>query len=88
MKTINRILIVGFLLFSSMTSLLGQEVMKLSKDQPVGEGSLEQISWLEGYWEGNGFSGSCDEIWMPTMDNSKSGVFRYSQKTHCNLKNI
>ena len=86
MKVLIRILFVSFLSFSSMTFIFGQEVKKLSKDQSVGEGSLDQISWLEGYWKGNGFGGTCDEIWTPAMDNSMSGIFRYSQNDTLQFK--
>ena len=81
-----RILVVGFIMFSSSVFLYSQEVMKLSKDQPVGKGSLDQLSWLEGYWQGSGFGGTCDEVWMPAMDNTMSGIFRYSKNDTLKFK--
>lgn len=81
-----RILILGFIMFSSSFFLYSQEVLKLSEDQSVGEGSLDQLSWLEGYWQGSGFGGICDEVWMPAMDNTMSGIFRYSKNDTLKFK--
>ena len=73
-------------MFSSSFFLYSQEVLNLSEDQSVGEGSLDQLSWLEGYWQGSGFGGICDEVWMPAMDNTMSGIFRYSKNDTLKFK--
>ncbi len=58
-------------------SLQAQEFLWLKQGEPPGEGKLEQMNWLTGYWAGPGLDGLCEEIWLPAVDNSMSGMFRY-----------
>lgn len=37
---------------------------------------LSDVSWLEGYWVGEGFGGAADESWMPAKSGVMLGVFR------------
>lgn len=53
-----------------------QEVHKLAEGDLPGEGRIEQMAWLIGYWKGEGLGGICDEIWMTPADGSMAGVFR------------
>jgi len=73
-----RHLFVAVLLCIALPSV-GQEVLTLEKDAPAGKASLSQLDWLVGAWKGSGFGGDCDEMWMPAVDNSMLGVFRYSK---------
>ncbi|WP_373497445.1 DUF6265 family protein [Aquiflexum sp.] len=76
--------IVIILIFLSNLTLFSytqaQEVLKLEEGQTPGAGRLEQMDWLTGYWKGNGLGGECDEIWMPAIDNSMAGVFRFANE--------
>lgn len=65
-----------YLLFCIPTTLFTQEVLRLEGDQSPGKGKLEQLTWLEGYWQGEWHGEYCDEIWMPATDISMSGIFR------------
>lgn len=53
-----------------------QDVLRLGPDDEPGVGSLEDLSWLQGYWVGSGLGGQVDELWLPPMDNSMIGTFR------------
>ncbi|HAC14599.1 MAG TPA: hypothetical protein DCE78_01460 [Bacteroidetes bacterium] len=67
-------LLLGLLAFSN--AAWSQDVLKLGPDEAPGTASLEDVSWLQGYWTGTGLGGEVDELWMPAMDNSMIGVFR------------
>lgn len=60
-----------------LTSLSAQEVKQLQKDEDPGKGTLDQLSWLTGYWEGSGFGGTCVETWLPAADGAMQGIFRF-----------
>ena len=38
--------------------------------------TLDKLDWMVGYWKGDGFGGTVEELWMPRSGNSMSGVFR------------
>ncbi|SMD43845.1 hypothetical protein SAMN00777080_2457 [Aquiflexum balticum DSM 16537] len=74
LKVFTLIFLVNLCWFSFTNA---QEVLKLEDGHLPGNGKLEQIDWLTGYWKGTGLGGECDEIWMPGIDNSMAGVFRF-----------
>ena len=37
---------------------------------------VEQMSWLQGYWEAEGLGGQVQETWMPPRDGVMLGAFR------------
>lgn len=67
-------------IFSAPFFVSGQEVLKLSDTIKQGKGNIAQLSWLAGYWTGNGLGGDCEELWMPANDSSMHGVFRFAEK--------
>jgi hypothetical protein len=40
--------------------------------------SMEDFSFLEGYWESEGFDGLPEEMWMPATGGSMFGIFKQS----------
>lgn len=42
------------------------------------ETSIADFEFLVGYWEGTGFGGQSEEIWMPPRDNRMFGIFKQS----------
>jgi len=54
-----------------------QEVLYLDKDQSAGNGLIKDLEWISGYWTGSGLGGDCEELWLPPMDNSMIGTFRF-----------
>ncbi|SFB17514.1 DUF6265 family protein [Algoriphagus aquimarinus] len=53
------------------------QVKQLEKEQEPGKGNVSNLSWLEGFWTGTGFGGECEEVWMPAVDGSMIGTFRF-----------
>ncbi|MBL8817408.1 MAG: hypothetical protein JNL58_15380 [Planctomyces sp.] len=56
-----------------------ENTLKFSKDQPAVEASPENFDFLAGYWVGNGLGGNCEETWMPDIEGSRIGTFRFHQ---------
>jgi hypothetical protein len=40
---------------------------------------VEQMAWLQGYWEAEGLGGQVQETWMPPRDGVMLGAFRLSK---------
>lgn len=40
--------------------------------------SIEDFAFLQGYWDGTGFGGRSEEIWMPPVDGRMFGIFKQS----------
>ena len=38
--------------------------------------SLDDVSWIEGYWRGQAFGGEIEEVWTPPLGGSMSCVFK------------
>lgn len=53
-----------------------QQTMQLPDGQSSPKASLEDVSWIEGHWQGEAFGGVADEIWSAPMGNSMMFVFR------------
>lgn len=41
--------------------------------------SLENVQWLTGYWVGDGFGGTSEEIWSPAVDNAMMCMYRHTK---------
>lgn len=54
---------------------LTEHTVRLDEGE-IGKGKIEQLSWLEGYWIGEGLGGKADENWSPAVNGSMTGTFR------------
>lgn len=61
------------------TTAFSQEVLTLDSTTMKQKHQLSELAWLTELWTGDGLGGTCDEIWMPQMDNAMQGIFRYSK---------
>ena len=43
--------------------------------------AIEDFTFLIGYWEGTGFGGISEEIWMPPRDGRMFGIFKQSSES-------
>lgn len=43
--------------------------------------SIEDFGFLQGYWQGTGFGGQSEEMWMPPVDGRMFGIFKQSQNS-------
>ena len=75
MKKLFLLLTLGLVIFS--VEIRAQKVLNQIDQEEYSQGSLQDLSWIAGYWKGTGLGGVCDEIWLPQADNSMIGIFRY-----------
>ncbi len=47
--------------------------------------SIEDFSFLQGFWVGTGFGGVSEEMWMPASDGSMFGIFKQSSEAGITL---
>ena len=43
---------------------------------PAAFGSIDQLDWLVGHWEGDAFGGVCEEVWSPASGGTMVGTFK------------
>jgi len=41
------------------------------------EPDLDQLTWLQGHWKGDGFGGTSEELWSPPTNGVMMGMFRH-----------
>jgi len=68
MTTTNRLYTFVFTFLLSQAAAAQQQVV-----------SIEDFDFLQGYWQGTGFGGQSEEIWMPPIDGRMFGIFKQSQ---------
>jgi len=68
MTTINRLYTFVFTFLLSQAAAAQQQVV-----------SIEDFDFLQGYWQGTGFGGQSEEVWMPPIDGRMFGIFKQSQ---------
>ena len=68
MPTFNRLSAFVFTLLLSQAAVAEQYIV-----------SIEDFDFLQGYWQGTGFGGQSEEVWMPPIDGRMFGIFKQSQ---------
>lgn len=58
----------------ALATLLSQ--LAVAQQQTI---SIDDFAFLNGYWQGTGFGGQSEEIWMPAKDGRMFGIFKQSQ---------
>lgn len=64
-----------------INSLQAQDVLELKDGITPQKTDISKLSWLVGNWKGKGLGGDCDELWMPAVDNSMQGIFRFYENS-------
>lgn len=62
--------VIGFLICCSFLST--------STHAAESEPGIADFEFLVGYWEGSGFGGQSEEVWMPPRDGRMFGIFKQS----------
>ena len=55
---------------------LTENTFQLPKDAPLGKGTLEDVAWLAGSWEGTAFGSQFEEVWNPASAGSMVGMWK------------
>ncbi|MEO1030973.1 MAG: DUF6265 family protein [Bacteroidota bacterium] len=53
-----------------------QNTLKFDSEKGSPPATLEDISWISGYWKGQGLGGITDEFWSPPVGNSMMCTFK------------
>ncbi len=59
------------------TSVTKAQVKFLADGEAPGQGKVEDVSWIQGFWEGPGFGGECEESWSSPKSGEMVGTFRH-----------
>lgn len=54
-----------------------EKTISLNKDIEIQEISIDELSWITGYWKGEAFGGIAEEIWSPPEAGSMMFIFRH-----------
>jgi hypothetical protein len=73
---------VILLVFSFSINAGDQSSHTLSYDQAVGSptATIQDVSWISGYWQGKAWGGETEEIWSLPTAGSMMGSFKFSQE--------
>ena len=52
--------------------------MSVQAEEDAFKPTLDELSWLVGHWQGPGFGGTCEEVWLPASAGSMVGTFKMS----------
>ncbi|MEW7289216.1 DUF6265 family protein [Aquimarina sp. 2304DJ70-9] len=72
--------LVLFLILISVQVTIAQEqtsnTIKFSDDMTTPKATLQDVSWISGYWRGEAFGGITEEIWSDPLGNSMMFSFK------------
>ena len=73
-------IILSIFLFLGIKPVLAQNqdniILSFNDDDGSPKASLEDISWIAGYWQGDALGGKVEEIWSMPMGGSMMGSFK------------
>lgn len=49
--------------------------LRLGESATSPAAAIEELSWLAGYWTGEGLGGTCEEMWSPPVGDRMLGIF-------------
>lgn len=53
-----------------------QNTLKLDPLKKATKATINDVSWISGYWVGEAFDGQTEEVWTPPLGNSMMGSFK------------
>lgn len=69
-------------------SCAGQHTLSLEEGMNSPKANLEEVAWITGYWQGNAFGGTAEEIWSPPLGGSMMFVFKLVIEGNVNFYEI
>lgn len=67
---------LAFLFTCIITIVVSQNTLKLTEDILSTKASIEEVSFIAGYWQGEAFGGITEEVWTNPLGNSMMGSFK------------
>ncbi|MDN3202661.1 DUF6265 family protein [Algoriphagus sediminis] len=68
--------LLSIFIYLFFSSTIFAQVRFLEENEDPGKGKVTEIAWLQGYWEGTGFGGECEESWSAPKSGEMVGTFR------------
>lgn len=68
-------ILVAVLIFISI-SVQSQNTLAFNSDEVSPKATLNDISWIAGYWQGEGMGGITEEFWSPPLGGSMMCTFK------------
>ena len=65
-----------FGIFTISLSLNAQNTLSYNDSIGSPSASLDEVSWIQGHWQGEAFGGITEEIWSPPLGNSMMCAFK------------
>jgi len=76
-KKIYNLSIIGlFLLNGCIAQEKVSNTLQFTKEMTSPQASLEDVSWIQGHWQGEAFGGVTEEIWSPPLGDSMMFSFK------------
>lgn len=76
MKLIIFVVLYAFLGVGNINSQPFSNTLTIDDTEESPVATIDQISWLQGYWTGKAFGGLVEEFWSPPQGNSMMCVFK------------
>jgi len=67
---------LAFLCFIISFNLLAQNTLKLDPSKDLVKATINDVSWIAGYWVGEAFGGETEEVWTTPLGDSMMGSFK------------
>lgn len=67
---------LAFLFIIISTIIFSQNTLKINEDNSGLKATIEEVSFISGYWLGEAFGGIIEEIWSNPLGNSMMGSFK------------
>lgn len=68
--------VFSILLFCLTISAQAQNTLQLPANEAPQKGTLNDLAWITGHWQGEAFGGITEEIWSPPLGDSMMFVFK------------
>ncbi len=67
---------LAILCFIISFNLISQNTLKIDPSKNSVKASINDVSWIAGYWVGEAFGGHTEEVWTTPLGNSMMGSFK------------
>lgn len=67
---------LAFLFCIVALNLFSQNTLKYEDSKETFKASIDNVSWIAGYWVGEAFDGDIEEVWTNPLGNSMMGSFK------------
>jgi hypothetical protein len=67
---------LAFFIFFVSLATFGQNTLKFDSSVNQTSATINEVTWIAGYWLGEAFGGKTEEVWTTPLGNSMMGSFK------------